>query len=168
MLDIITPRTPDHFDAVRRLCWEYRQYLLAANPQSRVIAETFYPEDKYAAILDRLEVEHVPPEGGIRLALRDGQAVGCGMFHRLEPGIAEIKRVYLTEDARGSGAGYALMAALIAQCRAEGFKAIRMDTGKPLRAARRLYDAMGFERRGPYYEVPQIAEGFLCFFEMEL
>ncbi len=168
MLDIITPTTPDHFEAVRRLCWEYRKYLLEVSPQSRVIAETFYPEDKYAAILDRLEVDHAPPQGGLRLALRAGRPVGCGMFHTLEPGIAEIKRVYLTEDARGTGAGHAMMQALVDQCRAEGFAAIRMDTGEPLRAAQKLYDAMGFARRGPYYEVPPIAEGFLCFFEMTL
>lgn len=168
MLDLITPKTPGHFDAVRRLCWQYRDFLLEVSPQSRVIAQTFYPKEKYAAILDRLEVEHAPPEGGIRLALRDGQAVGCGMYHTLEPGIAEIKRVFLSEDARGTGAGHALMQALVEQCRAAGFRAIRMDTGLPLRSAQKLYDAMGFARRGPYYEVPETAEGFLCFFEMEL
>ncbi|MEY8839417.1 GNAT family N-acetyltransferase, partial [Cribrihabitans sp. XS_ASV171] len=94
--------------------------------------------------------------------------VGCGMFHTLEPGVAEIKRVWLNANARGIGAGYALMSALVEDCRAAGFRQIRMDTGRPLVAAQRLYDSMGFERRGPYYEVPEIAQDFLVFFEMEL
>lgn len=168
MLDIVTPNTPEQFDAVRDLCWQYRDFLMTVSPESRVIAETFYPEDKYAAVMAALETDHVPPRGGLRLALKNGQPVGCGMYHALEPGVAEIKRVYLTEDARGIGAGHALMTALIGQCRAEGYRLIRMDTGKPLTAAQALYDAMGFERRGPYYEVPPIADGFLCFFEMAL
>jgi putative acetyltransferase len=167
-VEIVTPRTAEQFDAVRALCRQYRDYLLALSPQSRVIVETFYPEDRYAAILDRLETEHAPPAGGIRLALRGGAPVGCGMFHTLEPGIAEIKRVFLTHEARGTGLGHALMQALVEQCRADGFTAIRMDTGQPLLAAQRLYDAMGFFRRGPYYEVPEVADGFLVFFEMKL
>lgn len=168
MLQLIEPQTPEHFDAVRRLCWQYRTYLLEVSPQSRVIGETFYPEEKYAAILDRLAQDHAPPHGGLLLALRDGDPVGCGMFHTFEPGIAEIKRVYLTEAARGYGAGYKIMRALIEQCRAQGFDRVRMDTGKPLVEAQSLYDRMGFSRRGPYYEPPEIAKGFLVFFEMEL
>lgn len=168
MVEIVTPQTPEQFDAVRRLCWQYRDFLLAISPQSRVIAETFYPEAKYAAVMDRLEVEHAAPAGGVRLVLSRGEPVGCGMFHTLKPGIAEIKRVYLTDAARGQGAGLALMNALVRACREQGFAAIRMDTGAPLEAAQNLYDAMGFKRRDPYYEPPEIARDFLRFFEMRL
>ncbi|SDC19856.1 GNAT family N-acetyltransferase [Ruegeria marina] len=168
MIEIVTPQTPDQFDAVRRLCWQYRDFLLAISPQSRVIAETFYPEAKYAAVMDRLEQEHTAPQGGVRLVLAQAVPVGCGMFHTLEPGIAEIKRVYLTEAVRGRGAGLALMIELVRACRAQGFAAIRMDTGAPLEAAQKLYDAMGFARRDPYYDPPEIARDFLRFFEMRL
>ncbi len=168
MLEIVKPETPDQFDAVRRLCWAYRDFLLTVSPESRVIAQTFYPEAKYAAVMDRLEQEYRPPMGGMRLALRNGAPVGCGMFHTLEPGVAEIKRVWLNEDARGIGAGYALMTVLVEDCRAGGFRLVRMDTGRPLVEAQRLYDSMGFARRDPYYQPPEIARRFLVFFEMEL
>ncbi|MCE8539408.1 GNAT family N-acetyltransferase [Ruegeria pomeroyi] len=168
MIEIVTPQTTEQFDAVRQLCWQYRDFLLAVSSQSKVIAETFYPVEEYAAVMDRLEEEHAAPSGGIRLVLARGEPVGCGMFHTLEPGIAEIKRVYLTDAARGQGAGLALMNALVQACREQGFLLIRMDTGAPLEAAQRLYDAMGFARRGPYYDPPEIARDFLRFFEMRL
>jgi hypothetical protein len=43
-----------------------------------------------------------------------------------------------------------------------------MDTSKPLEAAQRLYLSMGFKRRGPYQDVPPIAEGHMLYFEMDL
>ncbi len=168
MLSIIEPKTPDHFDAVRRLCWEYREFLLTLDEKSQRIVRTFYPREKYARLMDAIEVEHASPKGGVRLALKDGGAVGCGMYHTIEPGVAEIKRVFVNENARGTGAGYAIMNDLIETCRQQGFHFIRMDTGKPLEAATRLYLSMGFQLRDAYSEMPEITDGHLLFFEMDL
>nr|WP_170572128.1 GNAT family N-acetyltransferase [Ruegeria atlantica] len=168
MLRIIEPRTPNHFNEVRRLCWEYRDFLLTLDEKSVRVVKTFYPRDVYAQLLDEIEVEHAPPAGGVRLALMNGQAVGCGMFRTIGPGVAEIKRVFVSDVARGTGAGYAVMMSLIDQCRKQGFDCIRMDTGKPLEAATRLYLSMGFQLRDAYSEVPEIAKDTLLFFEMPL
>ncbi|WP_237212486.1 GNAT family N-acetyltransferase [Ruegeria lacuscaerulensis] len=167
-MSIIEPKTQDHFDAVRRLCWEYRDFLLALDPKSQSIVRLLYSRDKYKRLMDAIEVEHRPPNGGVRLALKNDLPVGCGMFHTLEPGIAEIKRVFVNETARGTGAGYAIMQSLIEACRTQGFEFIRMDTGKPLEAAARLYLSMGFNLRDAYAEIPEIAHGHLLFFEMPL
>ncbi|WP_420586883.1 GNAT family N-acetyltransferase [Ruegeria sp.] len=168
MLNIIEPRTPDHFDAVRRLCWEYRDFLLMLDERSRSIVRTFYPREKYARLMTAIEAEHSPPNGGTCLAIKGDQPVGCGMFHTIEPGVAEIKRVFVADTARGTGAGFAIMQYLIKQCRDLGFDYIRMDTGKPLEAATRLYLSMGFRLRDAYSEIPEIADGHLLFFEMDL
>ena len=112
MLSIIEPKTPDHFDAVRRLCWEYREFLLTLDEKSQRIVRTFYPREKYARLMDAIEVEHASPKGGVRLALKDGGAVGCGMYHTIEPGVAEIKRVFVLEDFRGRGLSRSIMQAL--------------------------------------------------------
>ena len=168
MLRIIEPRTPDHFDSVRRLCWEYRDFLLTLDAKSQRIVRTLYSRDKYTRLMEAIEVEHSPPKGGARLAMMRDQPIGCGMFHTLEPGVAEIKRVFVNEAARGTGAGYAIMKSLIEACRVQGYDYIRMDTGKPLEAASRLYLSMGFQLRDAYSEIPDIAEGHLLFFEMSL
>lgn len=168
MIKVIDATTPDQFESVRRLCWEYRDHLLNLDPENARIIRTFYPHDAYASLMANLTRDNAPPHGSIKLALRDGEPVGCGMSHRLEPGVAEIKRVYVTDAARGTGAGRAIMTALVDQCRADGFELIRMDTGKPLKAAARLYLSLGFVLRSPYYDVPEEVDGLLLFFEMRL
>ncbi|WP_170463309.1 GNAT family N-acetyltransferase [Ruegeria arenilitoris] len=168
MLDIIEAKTPDQFDEVRRLCWEYRDFLMTLDEKSVRVAKTYYPEDVYNRLMGEIEVEHAVPDGGVRLALKDGDAIGCGMFRTIEPGVAEIKRVFVSDAARGTGAGFAIMTSLIDQCRKQGFDFIRMDTGKPLEAAIRLYLSMGFKFRDAYFEIPEIAKDTLVFFEMHL
>lgn len=110
----------------------------------------------------------ITPQGAIRLAIKNNVAVGCGMYHALAPDTAEIKRVYITEPARGTGAGFAVMNSLIEQARQSGYRRILMDTSKPLRAAQKLYLSMGFVLREPYQDVPEIAQDHLLFFEMQL
>ena len=168
MLEIIDPKTPDALDAVRGLCWDYLEFLKSLGGTDAQIVTLAYPQEKYSRLMDNLAEEHAPPAGGIRLALLDGAPVGCGMFHSLAPDTAEIKRVYVAPEARGSGAGRALMVALMEACRAQGFARILMDTGRPLVAAQALYLSLGFQERGPYQDVPDFARDGLLFFEMAL
>lgn len=167
-LEIRAPESAADFDSIRALCWEYRAYLLTLPPAAQAIVRKVYARDRYAAILDRIEVIHAPPDGVIRIALLAGAPVGCGMAHRLSPDTAEIKRVFVRDVARGKGAGYAMMQSLIAGCRDQGFRRILMDTGNELKAAKSLYLSMGFRLRGPYQKMPPEAEGHLLFFEMDL
>lgn len=168
MIKVVDATTAEQLDAVRQLCWAYRDFLLTFDAENARIIRTFYPHEVYADLMENLTRDSAPPNGSVKLALKDGEPVGCGMSRTLEPGVAEIKRVYVTDSARGTGAGRAIMTALIDQCRADGFKVIRMDTGKPLKAATQLYLSLGFELRGPYYDVPEIADGLLLFFELRL
>lgn len=167
-LRIEDPQGPEALAAVRTLCWEYLEFLRGLGGIDAEIVTQAYPPEKYARIMDDLETEHAPPAGGLRLARLDGKPVGCGMFHTLEPGTAEIKRVYVAPAARGTGAGRALMLELIAAIRARGFRRILMDTGRPLTAAQGLYTSLGFRRRGPYQEMPDWVRDNLVYFEMDL
>lgn len=155
-------------DAVRALCWAYRAHLRERSPQEAQVVDTFYPEDVYGGLMDRLAEIHAPPKGAIRLALLDGVPVGCGMTYQIAPGVAEIKRVYVADAARGLGAGRALCERLIGDVRAAGYHTVMLDTSKSLTAARRLYETLGFVERGPFYEVPEAAQGIVCFYEKTL
>ncbi|MEM7091122.1 MAG: GNAT family N-acetyltransferase [Pseudomonadota bacterium] len=167
-LRIVTPDGADDMAALRMLCWAYRDYLLNLSPVSTEIFQAIYPDDAYRQILNELKGKHQPPAGIMRLAKLDRLPIGCGMVQSHGPGDAEIKRVYVSPDARGMGAGRLLMDQLIADCRDLGFRRILMDTAKPLIKAQALYDEMGFSRRGPYQAVPELAKDFLVFFEMHL
>jgi GNAT superfamily N-acetyltransferase len=155
-------------EAFRRLNWAYRDFLLALPPPDVEMVRHAYPEEKYRAILAAADTENRPPRGIMRLALREGEPVGCGTVQSLGSGDAEIKRVYVAEAARGLGLGRRLMAQLVEDCRALGFRRILMDTGRLLGSAIALYDAMGFRRRGPYQDMPPGAEEVMIYFEMPL
>jgi putative acetyltransferase len=56
--------------------------------------------------LDGLPGAYAPHEGGVWLAITDrGEAAGCVALRRLEPGIGEMKRLYVRPDHRGTGLG---------------------------------------------------------------
>ena len=167
-LSIRPAETAQDLDAVRVLCWAYRSYLLTELPQDRHVTEAFYAEAYYQELMDRLPQEHAAPNGAMMVATLGGDVVGCGMTHRLAPGICEVKRVFVNASARGHGAGRALCLALMDQARSDGYHTMRLDTSKALTAARALYTELGFVERGPYYEVPEIAHGALVFYEMAL
>ncbi|MEJ6395472.1 GNAT family N-acetyltransferase [Gymnodinialimonas sp. 2305UL16-5] len=160
--------TEADFDAARALCWAYRDVLLGLGGRDAAAVLHFYPEEEYSRLMAALGRYHAPPEGAILLAWKGDRAVGCGMVHTLSPGVAEIKRVYVSDAVRGQGVGRAVMEALITLCRERGFKRILMDTGRKLQSAIALYDQLGFVRRGPYYELPEDVAALLVFFEMEL
>lgn len=166
--EIVTPATQAEFDAVRALCWEYRDFLIGLSDFDAEIVRAFYPTETYRSVLDRIEIDHVPPAGITRLAYLDGAPVGCGMVQTLPDGSAEIKRVFVRSGARGSGLGRALCERLIADCRDMGFARIRLDTSRSLDTAQRLYEALGFVPRGPYQPVPEIAKPLILFYELAL
>jgi len=154
--------------AVVDLCWAYRDFLYNFGPTERRIVEAFYSQENYAALMDRLAEEHARPRGVIFLAERDGESLACGMSHALSDTQSEIKRVYVTDAARGSGAGRAICQALIDQARADGFRTVFLDTSVAFAPARALYRSLGFVERGPYQPMPEFTRGAICFYELQL
>ncbi len=135
----------------------------------REITEEFYPTDTYTALMDTLPEIHARPKGIILLARdADGTPLGCGMSYALDAQTSEIKRVFVTDAARGKGVARRLCTALIAQARADGFARIVLDTSKNLHAAQRLYTSLGFSACGPYQPVPDDTLPKLLFFERPL
>ncbi|WP_417723644.1 GNAT family N-acetyltransferase [Salipiger sp.] len=164
MLTIEDARDAADLSAVSDLCRQYRRLLLEHDPDMRPTMAHLYPEAAYGAMLAALPGEH----DILLLARLDGTAVGCAMAHPLPDGSCEAKRVFVSDAARGRGVARALMTALIARARELGYGVLRLDTATTLVAAQRLYESLGFARRGPYAPVPPIAEGRLCFFELAL
>lgn len=85
-----------------------------------------------------------PPYGRFWLAYAGGAAVGCVAIRLIEPGTAELKRMYVRPEARGSGCGAALVAAAERGAVELGARRIRLDTRHDLVEARRLYVRSGY------------------------
>jgi hypothetical protein len=60
------------------------------------------------------------------------------------------------------------MRALIAEGMTIGYRALRLTSAAFMTDAHRVYDAMGFKRIGPYYEVPPALVGADIYMELPL
>ncbi len=122
-------------------------------------ADLYPPEHNHLidlAVLSQPNVRFV-------VARRDGIAVGCGALLLGDDAEAEIKRMFVAAEARGSGIGKQILAALEATGSAEGVRVIRLETGARQAEALALYKGQGYAERGPFgaYE----AGTFSRFFE---
>jgi GNAT superfamily N-acetyltransferase len=74
----------------------------------------------------------------------EGEPVACGGLRPVPPDAGEIKRMFVTESARGRGHARRLLAELEAIGRAAGQRRIRLLTTEVLTEARALYAAQGY------------------------
>ena len=72
--------------------------------------------------------------------------VGCGALREIEPGVGEIKRMFVLPQARGRGAARRILEALEASARTLGYSAVRLGTGVRQPEARALYESSGYRR----------------------
>lgn len=87
-----------------------------------------------------------------------GVAAACGGFILLDEEQAELTRVYVRPDLRGTGGGRLLLAALEEQAVARGAREMVLNTRLDLVEARSLYLRHGYAEipaycTGPYQEV---------------
>jgi putative acetyltransferase len=149
-VEIAAPRTATDLEAIKALFREYAQSLgfsLAYQDFEKELAD--FP-GKYAA-----------PDGALLLATVDGEAAGTVALRKLDPGICEMKRLYVRPAFRGRrmadgrSIGRALAEDIVAIGRDRGYQRLRLDTisGK-MRQALTLYRSMGFVEIPPYYASP--------------
>jgi GNAT superfamily N-acetyltransferase len=101
-----------------------------------------------------------PPAGRWLVAYRADEPVGCAGLKRLDERSAEIKRVYVTPDARGTGVARQLLARLEEIARSLGYSALRLDTGAKQQASVSLFSSSGYQPIGDYNGNPVAAHWF--------
>ena len=69
----------------------------------------------------------------------DGEPVACGALQPLEPGVGEVKRMYVRPAYRGRGLSGAILAAVEDLAVAKGIDTLRLETGRFLAPALGLY-----------------------------
>jgi len=125
-------------DASRALFAEYMDLVRER------LGDAFVPTEQIFATEDDFDAP-----GAAWLVLYDGDvAVACGGLRRLDPGIAEIKRMFVTASARGRGHARALLAELERLAADAGCERVRLYTTEVLREARALYSACGYRPVG--------------------
>ncbi|WP_080754911.1 GNAT family N-acetyltransferase [Clavibacter michiganensis] len=122
--------------------------------QADEFALALYPAENYHA-LDVAALER--PGVTFLVAREDGRALGTAAVVDGGDGSAELKRVFVTDAARGLGVGRALLVAVEERARSLGAHLMRLETGLPQTAAIALYERGGYRhvpRFGPYAADP--------------
>lgn len=110
-------------------------------------AALYPPEGNY--LLDVSEL--LRPEVTVVVARRDNEAVGMGAIV-LKNGYAEVKRMFIRPDSRGTGLAVQLLQSLEAAARDLGVQRLQLETG-PLQPA-----AVAFYERNGFQSIPNFGE----------
>ena len=90
--------------------------------------------------------------------VREGSLLlGCGALKELSSTHGEVKSMRTPLALRRRGVGRAVLAHIIAEARARGYKRLSLETGsmEAFIPAQRLYESFGFTYRGPFGEYKQ-------------
>ncbi len=139
MIELIRATSDKDISAARRLFREYEESL-----DFDLDFQDFERE------LAGMPGAYVPPTGRLRLALLNGEAVGCVAIRNLEGDICEMKRLYVQPAQRRRGIGRMLAEAGVRDARELGYRSIRLDTVPSMTAATELYRSLGFVEIDPY------------------
>lgn len=152
-VDITLALTPGDIHAARSLFLEYADSL-----NFNLCFQGFQEE------LASLPGRYAPDAGRLLLAKIDSWPVGCVAMRPLdvtgpgagagEPGVCEMKRLYVQPLYRGLGIGRVLAEQVIKAARAQGYRTMRLDTMMTMVEARGLYTALGFVTTAPYNDTP--------------
>ena len=102
------------------------------------------------------------PQGRLFLAEISGRPAGCVGVRPFSEGVCEMKRLYVTPEARGQGVGKALALAAINTAKELGYKRLLIDTLPSMRMAVKLYRELGFTEAPAYYPSPVEGTIFLA------
>ncbi len=82
----------------------------------------------------------------------DGEPVACGALQPLEPGVGEVKRMYVRPPYRGRSLSRAILTAVEDLAVAKGIHTLRLETARFLAPALGLYTSSG------YREIPAFGQ----------
>ncbi len=127
------------------------------SPDQAEIRAFFAASEAYMGALYPAESNHfvdasalTKPNVVFLVARGGGKALGCGAIAKAADGSAEIKRMWVSPEARGLKLGQCLMDALIAEARVEAISKLQLETGISQPEALGLYRRSGFKEVAPF------------------
>jgi GNAT superfamily N-acetyltransferase len=140
MLTIVQAETPAQVSTAREMIEEYAAWL-----EFKLCFQGYEEE------IQSLPDKYAPPAGRLLLALWDGRPAGVIALRPLdEPGVCEMKRLYVRAEFRGHQ-----IERIIGEAAEIGYLRMKLDTisGK-MDSAIAMYRTLGFAEIDPYYKTP--------------
>jgi GNAT superfamily N-acetyltransferase len=118
--------------------------------QAVIYAEEFGWDGSYESFISGILAEYATNFDSSKedgwIAELSGQVVGSIFLVRSDdPAVARLRMLYVEPSARGAGIGRKLVAACIDRARHLGYQRMTLWTNDVLVAARRIYEAAGFQ-----------------------
>jgi GNAT superfamily N-acetyltransferase len=119
-------------------------YTLMAKMLASAGGPALSPADLASDTLENID-ELLPPNGRTLLVTDDdGALVGCGVIKMVRSDAAELKRLFIRPQARGSGLGRRLFEMRVEEARRMGCRTIYADTVRGNTAMLNMYEKFGF------------------------
>jgi DNA-binding MarR family transcriptional regulator/GNAT superfamily N-acetyltransferase len=123
-----------------------------ADPDARACVAAYFRELERrfdtgfdpARTISASDVELRLPVGLLLVARLRGEPIGCGALKLHRRARAEIKRMWVSDAARGLGIGRRLLAELERQAAGHGARTIRLETNRSLVEAIAMYRSAGY------------------------
>jgi len=169
---LIDPLTDEQRDdlvaAMRRVERLLTTAVVALKPIDPTHPDAAWCLEEYFAELDRRSdggfdraastgAEHYdlrPPTGLMLLAYLGTEPIACGGVKHGGDAPSEIKRMWVSEPARGLGLGRRMLAELEALAAEHGARRVRLDTSRHLVEAISLYTSVGYREVAPFSDEP--------------
>ena len=139
----IGPATEADLPALRQLLQEYASWV-----EHDLSFQDFQSE------LRSFPGEYTPPRGALLAAVVSGRVSAMVALRPLDETTCEMKRLFVSPDARGLGLGRALVMRILDEARRLGYRVMRLDTLPQMGDAQALYAGLGFHDIAPYYDTP--------------
>ncbi|MFC1822125.1 GNAT family N-acetyltransferase [Thermodesulfobacteriota bacterium] len=142
-MEIVRVTTVDHLKHIELLFREYEEFL--------GVDLSF---QGFEAEVEKLPGKYAGPKGALLLATDGIAAMGCVAVRELDGEECEMKRLYVKPENRGNGLGRRLAKGIIEEAVDLGYSLMRLDTLVRLKEAMQLYESLGFNKTGLYYDNP--------------
>lgn len=95
-----------------------------------------------------------PPNGDFTVVYLHGEPVGCGAVKHHPAHVTDVKRMWISESARGHGLGRRLLEHLERLALEHGSRDVRLETSDVLPEAIALYQSAGYVEVPPFNDEP--------------
>ena len=142
-MKILQAKTDEQIAAVKALFLDYLRFVEAYLGQSLSFQGT---ESEFADFPQTYDA--------LWLAEHNGKPVGAVGLKPFKDDAAELKRLWVSPDARGLHLGVKLCEACIEGAKTHGYSRLLLDTDRGLTHANAIYERLGFTDIERYYDNP--------------
>lgn len=144
-MKILNVRSQTEISDAARLMRGLYQAVKSLNCDDLQRIEEYYQGAWFFDRSPQIPTEYRPPQGNVLIAYLSDRPVGTVAIRRLDRDHCELKSMFVTKDCRGKGVAPALCKHVIELAKEQGYRSVRLMTGKRQVPARRLYERLGFK-----------------------